>query len=278
MNAEQVQRIMRKNPDAEILYGLGAYRHPMFRHDLPPDTPIMRDGMQVQNSQKMLICAKHCLPHRLDVATDAAGNILEDLVFTERYKAYVDGQCVELAGFNPDIEPIPDPVDFILMVPDRTTDSGSYGETGFDPNVGGPPPDLSKTPGKYNTDGERVDTTKSKLEMIFDLQRNGTLTDEQALAAMKSLMGGDTAEPAAEEPAPAPQQEPAPEPEPVEKPAPAPEPQAAKPQEYETAPCGKQVKKGGMHLHLSGRGACKEDICRLEAERRRQIREAKKRK
>lgn len=121
----------------EVIHDRMVFRHKAMKKDLPPDTLVKyNDGTPIISCGKP-VHVGDMLPERVDIALDSDGKLVGQQDFERRYREYARWfQYIE--GTDVDVEPVPDPVDFVLATPDTFSESNGFVQINFDARVPAP--------------------------------------------------------------------------------------------------------------------------------------------
>lgn len=216
----------------EIVASRGTFRHASFKHDLPPDTPIKLDGEPiVEFGQEVL--AKHLLPERLDLATDEAGNVVDQDTFVKRMRA-VQREYTYPSGTDIESEYVPNVLHYVLQVPDPMSECGNLKKVHYDPQY--KPPGEWKAKQRFTPDG------MPEEEFMASQAKDGERIDKliEALSHMAGVPQDKLVTP-----------------DEIEAAAPAPEPMPTDPEAEVETLCGKQRPVKNLRHHESTCAKCK---------------------
>lgn len=119
----------------EVIPERFTYRHRTFRKDFPAGTVVkVRHGHEVVpliTSFGTTVTTDQVLPERADLALDEQGCVLDKNAFEERYLMMLDS-LMQMG--DPKSEHIPDPEQWVVMVPDTFSESPGMVEIGYDAN------------------------------------------------------------------------------------------------------------------------------------------------
>lgn len=165
----------------DIIHDRGTFRHVAYKKDLPGDMPIKQDGGQLVTSTGHGVVAGDCLPERVDLCTDADGNLLSQQEFERRYKDYLQWfQLVE--GSDPEFEWVPNCARWLTEVHDTFSESPGMVEIGYDARKPAP---ASETEFKYDP----------RTNEIIEQQKQMNEGLSTTLDAVKTLLEDRKSEP-----------------------------------------------------------------------------------
>lgn len=248
----------------------GTYTHARYAQEtnaLTADHEIRHNGETIYSKRLgRNIQAGDVLPERLVLTVDQNGDVLGQNDFAERYQQY-------LREFHSDktieYEHVPNVLNYLLkrIDPSKSPTEGKVCYVDFDDdplNAGKP-----KETGEWAPDGTRIDEWKranpelaariftppsserdTKMEMLVELFRSGQIDADTFQSRSVAIFGGESV-PAEEDG------------ESADEPLAAASEHDAPVTDYETAPCGKNHKKGYLQQHQR---FCKDPACQGKVE------------